>query len=128
VTRQVVAGLRGQPGARDPALLDALLDPANPWRARLAGYRLSTRGGDAWRRLAVDLRLIEDPDERLRRACRADIASWLDRIAATVHHPPTRGQAAELDALIAGAGPVLGEHRVRLLRLRAGRDCGPPAP
>jgi hypothetical protein len=119
VTRQVVATLRRDPGVLDPAMLAALLGPGNAPHVRFAGYRLLT-GGDAWQRLATNLRLIDDPDDRLRNSARADIGAWLDRQAATTYHRPSRDRAAELERLIGPAGPILGERTVRLVRFHAG--------
>lgn len=39
---------------------------------------------------------------------------------AMIYHGPSRDRAAELDKLIEGARPILGEHKVRLLRFQAG--------
>jgi hypothetical protein len=118
VTRQVVATLRHDLGVLDPGTLRALLSAGNAPHVRFAGYRLLT-GGDAWQRLATNLRLIDDPEDRLRISARADIATWLDRQAATTYHQPSRARAAELEQLIDRARPILGEHTVRLLRFHA---------
>lgn len=119
VTRQVVASLRRNIGAVDPTELRALLDQRNQPHVRFAGYRLLI-AGDAWQRLAIDLRLIDDPDPRLRVSSRADLAVWLDRDAATTYRGPSRDRAAELDQLIEQARPTLGEDKTRLLRFHAG--------
>ncbi|MEH1166458.1 hypothetical protein V6V47_13825 [Micromonospora sp. CPCC 205539] len=119
VTRQVVAALRHDLGVLDPEMLEALLRPGNAPHVRFAGYRLLT-WGSAWQRLATNLRLVDDPDDRLRVGARADISSWLDRQAATTYHGPSGDRAAEVDKLIEGARPILGEHKVRLLRFHAG--------
>ncbi|WP_018504204.1 hypothetical protein [Parafrankia discariae] len=94
---------------------------------RFAGYRLLTTGDDAWQRMAVNLRLLDDADERLRAGARADLTAWLDHEAATTHHPPSRDRAAELDSLIERTRPVLGERRARLLRFHAGLGRGTSA-
>jgi hypothetical protein len=119
VTRQVVATLRHDLSVLDPGMLGALLSPGNAPHVRFAGYRLLTVG-DAWQRLATNLRLIDDPDERLRVSARADITTWLDRQAATTYHGPSRDRGTELDKLIERAHPILGEHKVRQLRFHAG--------
>lgn len=119
VTRQAVAALRQHAHTLDSGLLDALLQPRNPPHLRMAGYRLLT-AKDVWLRLATNLRLIDDPDPRLRAHARADIATWLDRQAATSYRGPSAVQAAELDTLITRATPELDEHRVRLLRFHTG--------
>lgn len=119
VTRQVVVALRHDLGILDPGMLQALLGPGNPPHVRFAGYRLLT-AGNAWQRLITNLRLIADPDDRLRGSARADLTGWLDRQAATTYHGPSRERAAELDKLIERARPILGEHKVRLLRFHAG--------
>ncbi|GAB3959309.1 hypothetical protein GCM10027614_78530 [Micromonospora vulcania] len=119
MTSQVVAALRHDLGALDPEMLEALLRPGNAPHVRFAGYRLLTLV-NAWQRLATNLRLVDDPDDRLRVGARADISSWLDRQAATTYHSPSRNLAAELDNLIERARPILGEDRVRLLRFHAG--------
>jgi hypothetical protein len=119
VTREVVATLRYDLGVLDPGILGALLGPGNAPHVRFAGYRLLTVG-NPWQRLATNLRLIDDPDERLRIGARADITAWLDRQAATTYHGPSRDRAAELDKLIERSRPILGEHKVRLLRFHAG--------
>lgn len=119
VTRQAAAALRRNVGAADPVELWALLDKAHPSHVRFAGHRLLT-GGDAWQRLATDLQLIDDPDQRLRANSRADLAAWLDREAATTYHGPSRDRAAQLDHLIEQARPTLGENKTRLLRFHAG--------
>lgn len=121
VTRQAVASLRRNIGAVDPTELRALLGESNPSHVRFASYRLLT-GGDAWQRLATDLRLVDDPDPRLRGSSRADLSSWLDREAATVYRGPGRDRAAELDQLIERGRPILGEDKTRLLRFHAGLD------
>jgi hypothetical protein len=119
VTRQVVAALRQDLGILDPGMLQALLGPGNPPHVRFAGHRLLT-AGNAWQRLITNLRLIDDPDDRLRGSARADLTAWLDRQAATTYHGPSREQAAELDKLIEHARPILDEQKVRLLRFHAG--------
>jgi hypothetical protein len=119
VTRQAVASLRRDVGAIDPAEFWALLGKTNPSHVRFAGYRLLT-GGDAWQRLATDLQLIDDPDQRLRVSSRADLGTWLDQEAATTYRGPSRDRAAELDNLIEQARPILGEDKTRLLRFHAG--------
>lgn len=119
VTRQVVATLRHDLGVLDPGMLETLLSAGNAPHVRLAGYRLLT-GGDAWRRLATNLRLIDDPDDRLRGSARADITGWLDRQAATTYHGPSGDRGAELDELIERSREILDEHKVRLLRFHAG--------
>ncbi|MGC4868203.1 hypothetical protein ACLQ3B_22545 [Micromonospora sp. DT53] len=119
VTRQVVAVLRHDLGGLDPEMLEALLRPGNAAHVRFAGYRLLT-SGNAWQRLATNLRLIDDPDDRLRAGARADISTWLNRQAATTYHGPSRDRAAQLDKLIAHARPILGEDKIRLLRFHAG--------
>ncbi|MEV7228839.1 hypothetical protein AB0M79_17710 [Polymorphospora sp. NPDC051019] len=124
VTRQVVTTLRHGAGSLDPAMVTGLTDPGNPPHVRFAGYRLLISGG-AWQRVATDLRLLDDADERLRGAVRADLAMWLQRQAATTYDQPGPRLAAELDRLIERARPVLGEHRVRLLRFHAGLSADP---
>lgn len=119
VTRQAAAVLRRHPGAVDSAGLWSLLDPANPSHVRFAGYRLLITG-DVWQRLATNLRLMRDADQRLRATARADLAAWLDREAATTYRGPSRERATELDHLIEDARPILGESRARLLRFHAG--------
>ena len=119
VSRQAVVALRRDAGAVDPAELRALLGRGNPPHVRFAGYRLSVNG-DAWQRLATDLRLVDDPDDRLRATARADLAVWLLRDAATAYRGPGPDRAAELDRLIEHARPILGEGRARLLRFHAG--------
>lgn len=119
VTRQVVVALRHDLGVLDPGMLEALLDPGSAPHVRFAGYRLLI-AGNAWQRLVTNLRLIDDPDDRLRGSARADITAWLDRQAATAYHGPSRKRAAELDRLIERARPILGEHKVRLLLFHAG--------
>jgi hypothetical protein len=119
VTRQAVATLRRNVGAVDPRELRALLGPSNPSHVRFAGYRLLT-GGDVWQRVATDLRLIDDPDQRLRVSSRADLATWLEREAATTYRGPGRDRAAEIDHLIEQVRPILGEDKARLLRFHAG--------
>ena len=119
VTRQVVATLRRNAEAVDLDELRTLLGTTNPSHVRFAGYRLLT-GGDAWQRLATDLELVDDTDERLRVTARADLATWLDHEAATTYHGPSRERTAELDRLIEQARPVLGDGRARLLRFHAG--------
>ncbi|GIJ49188.1 hypothetical protein Val02_60740 [Virgisporangium aliadipatigenens] len=124
VVRQAVTGLRHTPEAVPPALLADLLAPENPAHVRLAGFRLSA-AGDAWQRLATDLRLVDDADERLRGTARADIASWLAFEAARVYHGPAPERAAELDGLLARAQAALGPERLRLLRFHAGLSVRP---
>ena len=119
VTRQVVATLRHHLGTMDSQMLRNLLGPGNAPHVRFAGYRLLT-GGDAWQRLATNLRLIDDPDDRLRIRSRADITTWLDRQAVTTYHMPSRDRGAELDTLIEHARPILGDPKVRLLRFHTG--------
>jgi hypothetical protein len=119
VTRQAVITLRREISAVDRHVLEALLRPGTSPHVRFAGYRLLT-AGDAWRRLATNLRLIDDPDERLRVNSRADIAAWLDRDAATTYRAPSPDRAAELDRLIDCGRPILGDHKVRLLRFHVG--------
>ncbi|WFE54933.1 hypothetical protein [Micromonospora sp. WMMD1155] len=119
VTRQVVAALRHDLPALDPEMLEALLRPGNAPHIRFAGYRLLV-AGNAWQRLVTNLRLIDDPNDRLRGSARADLTAWLNRQAATTYHGPSRDRAAELDTLIERARPILGEDKVRLLRFHAG--------
>ncbi|MBG6066347.1 hypothetical protein IW248_002634 [Micromonospora ureilytica] len=119
VTRQIVAALRHDLGVLDPEMLEALLRPGNAPHVRFAGYRLLTLA-NAWQRLATNLRLIDDPDDRLRAGARADISAWLNRQAATTYHGPSGDRAAELDKLIERARPILDEDKVRLLRFHAG--------
>ncbi|MDG9678942.1 hypothetical protein [Micromonospora sp. DH14] len=119
VTRQVVAARRHDLGALDPEMLEALLRPGNAPHVRFAGYRLLTLA-NAWQRLATNLRVIDEPDDRLRAGARADISVWLNRQAATTYHGPSRDRAAELDKLIERARPILDEDKVRLLRFHAG--------
>ncbi|WP_240762482.1 hypothetical protein [Micromonospora sp. HM134] len=119
VTRQVVVALRHDLGILDPGMLQALLGLGNAPHVRFAGYRL-LRAGNAWQRLTINLRLLDDPDDRLRGSARADLTAWLDRQAATTYHGPSRERATELDKLIEHARPILGEHKVRLLRFHAG--------
>jgi hypothetical protein len=123
VTRQVAATLRRNVDAIDPDELRTLLGTVNPSHVRFAGYRLLT-GGDAWQRLATDLELIDDTDERLRVTSRADVATWLAHEAATTYHGPSRERAAQLDRLIEQARPIVGEGRARLLRFHAGLATG----
>jgi hypothetical protein len=92
----VVATLRRNAEAVGPDVLRTLLGTTNPSHVRFAGYRLLT-GGDAWQRLATDLELLDDTDERLRVTARADLATWLEHEAATTYHGPSRERAAELD-------------------------------
>lgn len=122
VTRQAVLTLRRDAGAVDLAVLEALLRRGNATHVRFAGYRLLT-AGDAWQRLVVNLRLIDDPDDRLRASARADLTAWLDREAATTYHAPSNARGAELDVLIEQARLVLGERKVRLLRFHAGLNA-----
>ncbi len=119
VTRQAVATLRRDIGVVDPAVLTGLLSPANPPHVRFGGYRLLT-GGDAWQRLVTNLRLIDDPDARLRVSSRADIAAWLDREAARTFRAPSPDRAVELDSLLEQGRPILGEGKIALLRFHAG--------
>ena len=119
VTRQAVTTLRHHTSLLDPRMLNGLLESDNPRHVRFAGYRLVT-GGDAWQRLATNLRLLDDPDPRLRVTSRADIVNWLDRDAATTYRTPDPDRAGELDRLTEQARPVLGEDKVRLLRFHAG--------
>jgi hypothetical protein len=119
VTRQAAMTLRPRAGDLDQHLLHALVGSGNPPHVRFAGYRLLI-AGDAWQRLATNLRLVDDPDLRLRATARADIATWLDREAATTYRGPGAGQADELDQLIEQARPVLGAHRADVLRFHAG--------
>jgi len=119
VTRQVVVALRHDLDVLDPGMLEALLSPGNAPHVRFAGYQLLI-AGNAWQRLVTNLRRIDDPDDRLRGSARADLTAWLDRQAATTYHEPSRKRAAELDKLIEHARPILGEHKVRLLRFHAG--------
>ncbi len=121
VARQAVASLQGQIGAVAPAVLEGLLDADNPPSLRLAGYRLLI-AGDAWQRLATNLRLLGDADERLRASARADVTAWLVREAAATFHEPSRERAAELAGLIEAARPILGDHRAQVLRFHAGLD------
>ncbi len=119
VTRQVVTALRHESGVLDPEMLGALLSPTNAPHVRFAGYRLLT-AGTAWQRLATNLRLIDDFDDRLRGTARADITTWLDRQAASTYRGPSRDRAAELAELIERSRPILGEKTVRSLRFHAG--------
>lgn len=119
VTRQVVAALRHDLPALDPEMLEALLSPGNAPHIRFAGYRLLV-AGNVWQRLVTNLRLIDDPNDRLRGSARADLTAWLSRQAATTYQGPSRDRAAELDTLIERARPILGEDKVRLLRFHAG--------
>lgn len=125
VTRQAVAALRQHAHTLDSGLLDALLQPLNPPHLRMAGYRLLT-AKDVWLRLATNLRLVDDPDPRLRAHARADIATWLHRQAATAYRGPSPAQATELDTLITRATPQLDEHQVRLLRFHTGLSYRTP--
>ncbi|MCK9930980.1 hypothetical protein MXD62_28205 [Frankia sp. Mgl5] len=122
VTRQAVATLRRESGAVERPVLEALLAAGNAPHVRFAGYRLLTTGDDAWQRMAVNLRLLDDAYERLRANAQADLTAWLDNEAATTYHAPSRDRAAELDSLIERTRPVLGEHRARLLRFHAGLE------
>ncbi|MEU1589591.1 hypothetical protein [Micromonospora sp. NPDC005710] len=119
VTRQVVVALRHDLGALAPGMLEGLLSLSNAPHVRFAGYRLLT-AGNAWQRLITNLRLIDDPDDRLRGNVRSDLTAWLNRQAATTYHGPSRKQAADLDELIEHARPVLDDDKVRLLRFHAG--------
>jgi len=120
VTHQVVRSLSGDPYAVEPAVLAGLLTVENPAHVRFAAFRLAT-AGDAWLRLATDLRLVDDPDGRLRAAARADLAGWLTGQATRNWRGPDPQRGAELERLIASAAPTLGAHRVRLLRFHTGR-------
>lgn len=86
---------------------------------RFAGYRLLT-AGNTWQRLATNLRLVDDPDARLSATARADIATRLERGAATSYRGPSPEQAVELDQLIEHVRPILGARRADLLRFHAG--------
>ncbi len=101
----------------------ALLAPDNASHVRFAGYRLLV-AGDVWQRLATNLGLVDDPDPRLRASSRVDIASWLERQAATTYRSPDSDRAASLARLIERARPVLGEPKARLLRFHAGLGVG----
>ncbi|WP_436532195.1 hypothetical protein [Actinoplanes sp. HUAS TT8] len=113
VTREAVRSLRRE--FVDPEVLGSLLGQGNPAHVRFAGFGLLT-GGDVWERLATDLRVIDDPDRRLRAAARSDLAAWLRSEAATSYGRPGAG----FDQLIERARPALGDDRVRLLRFHAG--------
>lgn len=119
VTRQVVVTLRRDSGSLDRSVLSSLLAQDNPAHVRFAGYRLLT-AGDAWERLATNLRLVDDSDGRLRANARADITTWLQRDAATTYQTPASGRRTELDRLIERARPSLGENKTRLLRFHTG--------
>ncbi|GIH04945.1 hypothetical protein Rhe02_30120 [Rhizocola hellebori] len=119
VTRQAVFALRQHAATLDPALLNTMLDPDNPWHIRFAGYRLLV-AGDVWQRLITNLRLIQDEDDRLRNAARSDIGFWLDSDAATAYRGPAPHQFGELAKLIDQALPVLGRDTTRLLRFHIG--------
>jgi len=119
VTRQAVMTLRPRAAELDPHPLHALLQPNNPPYVRFAGYRL-LQAGNTWQRLATNLRLVDDPDARLRATARADIAAWLERGAPASYRGPRPEQAVELDQVIEHARPILGARRADLLRFHAG--------
>lgn len=115
VLRQVVMSV----SAVDPALLWPLLDETHPVHVRFAGFRLLGRG-DAWQRVTADLRLLDDPDQRLQSTARDDVRQWLRTEAATSFRGPTPERAAELAELIDRHHQTLGDGTVRELRFHAG--------
>ncbi|MEU4235827.1 hypothetical protein [Actinoplanes sp. NPDC026619] len=85
------------------------------------------RSGVAVPRIGVNLRLVDDSDDRLRSTARADINTWLGGPAATTYSQPSGERAADLDQLIEHARPILGERAARHLRFHAGLP-NPPLP
>ncbi|MEU5696157.1 hypothetical protein [Actinosynnema sp. NPDC020468] len=117
VTRQATLSLLRQAEALDERELGRLLDDHHPRHVRTAAYRL-LRAHGPWTRIAVDLRLVTDPD--LRADARGDLTAWLERDAATTYAVPRGSRAEELAALITAAEPVLGASRTRALRFHLG--------
>ncbi|WP_233157246.1 MULTISPECIES: hypothetical protein [Amycolatopsis] len=116
VARQVMLALRETAALIDETVLHGMLAPGQPaHRRRIAFQLLSAR--DTWTRLALDLRLVLDPDEPLRDIAAGDLRNWFAYGAATTYTTPTTTQAAELRDLLNRAEPLLGTAHARVLRL-----------
>jgi hypothetical protein len=119
VTRQVALTLRPYVRRLDPVQLQPLLDYAEAGHVRIAAYRVF-KSRDVWTRIQLDLQLYEDADERLRNLARVDLATWLNRDAATTYSMPSGAVKDELEQLVRQRAEALGPKRERFLRFNLG--------
>lgn len=112
VARQAMLSLLGCAELIDEKIL---LDLLTRDRRHLAHRLLCAR--DTWTRLVVDLRLALDPAEPLREEAMRDLRNWFTYESARTYDSPHGARAGELARLVARAEPVLGEQRVRHLRM-----------
>jgi hypothetical protein len=119
VTRQVALTLRPYVRHLDPVQLQTLLDDTQASHVRIAAYRVF-KSRDVWTRIQLDLQLYDDADERLRNLTRVDLATWLNREAATTYSMPSGAIKDELEQLVRQRAEALGPKRERLLRFNMG--------
>jgi hypothetical protein len=117
VTKQVVLMFRRK--EIDGQLLLDLIAPANPPHVRAAAHKL-LRERDPWPRLLVNLRIISDPDEPMRKRAQDDLRAWLQYEAATTYSMPSKERADQLAASLTELEPMLGQHTTHLLRFHCG--------
>jgi HEAT repeat protein len=94
---------------------------ASPSRStHLAGLWLARRS-DGWSRLEADLTLSTDPDEDVARVGRADLVSWVSRVAPTLYGSPPPDQLESIRSLLDRA--QLEKSLERNIRFHCGIDC-----
>ncbi len=117
VVRAVTATLRGRPDLVRTDRLWELLGTDHPAHVRHAAFRLLI-GRDTWTRIEADLGLMAD--DALGVQARSDLASWLQRGAATAYGVPPASTRDRMGRLIDAAEPVIGAEKARLLRWHLG--------
>ncbi|MDT5331796.1 MAG: hypothetical protein QOF31_3093 [Mycobacterium sp.] len=115
VVRPVVAALRNRPDLVSAERLWELLGADQPQHIRRAAFKLLI-ARDTWTRIAADLGLVADTDDKLRAYARSDLNGWLDLDAATTYEMPPQSAHDRLRRLIDAAEPDIGTANARLLR------------
>ena len=119
VTRQVVKAVEKDARKLDAEELTKLTGRERPRHVRVAAFRLLQEHG-AWKRLATDLCLVDDPDPSIRTRARGDLDTWVRREAATQYSRPSGEAADELRSLINSAEGSLSPKLAKDLRFHLG--------
>ncbi len=119
VTRQVVEAIQKDAPKLNAEELTKLTGKERPRHVRVAAFRLLQEHGP-WKRLATDLRLVDDLDPSLRTRARVDLDAWVRREAATQYSRPSGEAADELRSLIKTAEGSLSPKLAKDLRFHLG--------
>ncbi|MEU8080228.1 HEAT repeat domain-containing protein [Catellatospora citrea] len=115
VVRHAAAALSERAAEIDKDELEALLQPEQPPRVRMAAFRICA-ARDPWTRLTVSPRLLHDADEGLRATAAREVRNWPGHGRL---RPVDPRLVPELDALLVMAVPVLGKPLADLIRFQA---------